>query len=75
MIVLLGPNNQIKGKINMLFMDYNWDLHPGYLKFDSELNLDMLEWKEGDVFILKKVGDQAVLRKVDDLEKFVKGYK
>lgn len=59
----------------MLFMDYNWDLQPGYLKFDSELNLDMLEWKEGDVFILKKVGDQAVLRKVDDLEKFVKGYK
>ena len=75
MIVLLGPNNQIKGKINMLFMDYNWDLQPGYLKFDSELNLDMLGWKEGDVFILKKVGDQAVLRKVDDLEKFVKGYK
>ena len=59
----------------MLFMDYTWDLQPGYLKFDSELNLDMLEWKEGDVFILKKVGDQAVLRKVDDLEKFVKGYK
>ena len=56
-------------------MDYDWDLQPGYLKFDSELNLDMLEWKEGDVFILKKVGDQAVLRKVDDLEKFVKGYK
>ena len=59
----------------MLFMDYDWDLHPGYLKFDAELNLDSLEWKEGDVFILKKVGDQAVLRKVDDLEKFVKGYK
>ena len=59
----------------MLFMDYDWDLNPDYLKFDSELNLDTLGWKEGDVFILKKVGDQAVLRKVDDLEKFVKGYK
>jgi hypothetical protein len=55
-------------------MDYEWDLDPNYLKFDSELNVAQLDWKEGDVFILKKIGDQSVLRKLDDFEKFVKGY-
>ena len=59
----------------MIYMDYEWDLEPNYLKFDSELNVAQLDWKEGDVFILKKIGDQAMLRKVDDFEKFVKGYK
>ena len=58
----------------MIYMDYEWDLEPGYLKFDSELNVKQLDWKEGDVFILKKIGDQAILRKLDDFEKFVKGY-
>ena len=58
----------------MLFMDYDWNLTPEYLKFDNELNLTQLDWKEGDVFILKKIGDQSVLRKLDDFEKFVKGY-
>jgi hypothetical protein len=55
-------------------MDYEWDLEPNYLKFDSELNVAQLDWKEGDVFILKKIGNQSVLRKLDDFEKFVKGY-
>lgn len=59
----------------MKYIDYEWDLEPNYLKFDSELNVAQLDWKEGDVFILKKIGDQAMLRKVDDFEKFVKGYK
>ena len=58
----------------MIYMDYEWDLDPNYLKFDSELNVAQLDWKEGDVFILKKIGDQSVLRKLDDFEKFVKGY-
>ena len=58
----------------MIYMDYEWDLEPGYLKFDSELNVKQLDWKEGDVFILKKIGDRAILRKLDDFEKFVKGY-
>lgn len=59
----------------MLFMDYDWNLTREHLKFDDELNLEQLDWNEGDVFILKKIGNQTVLRKVDDLEKFVKGYK
>lgn len=59
----------------MIYMDYEWDLEPNYLKFDSELNVAQLDWQDGDVFILKKIGDQAMLRKVDDFEKFVKGYK
>jgi hypothetical protein len=59
----------------MIYIDYEWDLEPNYLKFDSELNVAQLDWQEGDVFILKKIGDQAMLRKVDDFEKFVKGYK
>ena len=58
----------------MIYMDYEWDLEPNYLKFDSELNVAQLDWKEGDVFILKKIGNQSVLRKLDDFEKFVKGY-
>jgi hypothetical protein len=56
-------------------MDYDWDLNPNYLKFDDELNLKSLNWNEGDLFVIKKVGDQTILHKVDDLEKFVKGYK
>lgn len=57
----------------MIYMDYEWDLEPNYLKFDNDLNVAQLDWKEGDVFILKKIGSQTILRKVDDFEKFVKG--
>jgi hypothetical protein len=56
-------------------MDYDWNLTREHLKFDDELNLEQLDWKEGDMFILKKIGNQTVLRKIDDLEKFIKGYK
>jgi hypothetical protein len=56
-------------------MDYEWDLNPNYLKFDDELNLKQLNWNDGDIFVVNKVGEKTILRKVDDLEKFVKGYK
>jgi hypothetical protein len=59
----------------MIYVDYEWDLNPNYLKFDNELNLKQLNWNEGDLFVVKRVGDQTILHKVDDLEKFVKGYK
>jgi len=59
----------------MIYMDYEWDLNPNYLKFDDELNLKQLNWNDGDIFVVNKVGEKTILRKVDDLEKFVKGYK
>lgn len=60
----------------MLYIDYNFDLGDGYIKFDEELHLASQEkkpdqvwgtlppsWKEGDVFKLKLVNGNVVLVK------------
>ena len=55
----------------MLHYDYNWDLYPGMIKLDPELNIDALGWKHGDLFrVINKEG-QAMLVKVDPLVKFI----
>jgi hypothetical protein len=56
----------------MKHYDYDWDLEPGYIKFDSELNIDKLGWRNGDYFQVKNVNGQAMLVKVDPLTKFLK---
>jgi hypothetical protein len=55
----------------MLYVDYTWDLEPNTIKFDKELNIDKLGWKNGDYFQVTNVNGQAQLIKVDPIEKFL----
>ena len=50
----------------MLHFDYNWDLGPGYIIPDSELNTDQLEWKAGDRWVMVEVQGKLRLHKVED---------
>lgn len=59
----------------MLYVDYSWDLNPGGIIFDEELNIDKLGWKHGDHFMITNVNGKAMLKKVDPMVAFVKGYK
>jgi hypothetical protein len=56
----------------MRYIDYTWDLNPGYIKFDEELDIDRLGWKHGDYFRIENLNGQAMLVKVDPLVKFLK---
>jgi hypothetical protein len=59
----------------MLYVDYSWDLSPNGIRFDEELNIDKLGWKHGDHFMITNVNGKAMLKKVDPLVAFTKGYK
>ena len=58
----------------MLYLDYNWDLSPNGILLDEELNLERLNWREGDLFKVVKVNNRFSFVKVEPLEKFVRGY-
>jgi len=58
----------------MRYIDYTWDLEPGAIMFDEELNIDGLGWEEGDIFKLVKVNGKASLLKINPVEKFVRGF-
>jgi len=55
----------------MLYIDYTWDCGPNGIILDEEFNSDQLGWKGGDYFQLINVNGRQILRKVDDLEKFI----
>jgi hypothetical protein len=59
----------------MIHVDYTWDLYPWGIKFDEELNIDRLGWKGGDLFEITNVNGRAMLRKVDPVRAFAKGYR
>jgi hypothetical protein len=59
----------------MRYFDYEWDIEPGYIKFDPEINIDKLGWKAGDCFKITNINGRAMLIKLDPVEQFVKGYK
>ena len=59
----------------MLYYDYTWDLSPSGIKFDEELNIDKLGWKNGDCFKVTNVNGRAMLIKLDPVEQFSKGHK
>jgi hypothetical protein len=59
----------------MRYFDYEWDLEPGYIKFDPEINIDKLGWKAGDCFKITNINGRAMLVKMDPIEQFVKGHK
>jgi hypothetical protein len=55
----------------MRHFDYEWDLEPGYIKFDPELNIAKLGWKHGDCFKITNVDGRAMLVKLDPVVKFI----
>jgi len=57
----------------MRFYDYEWDLYPGSIVFDRELDIEKLGWEVGDVFRLVEVDGRTKLVKVHPLEKFMRG--
>ena len=60
--------------LHMKHYDYNWDLYPNYLILDNELPIDKLGWQEGDVFRFETYKGVRMLKKVDPIEKFTRGY-
>jgi hypothetical protein len=58
----------------MFYYDYSWDLHPHGIIFDEELNIDKLGWRGGDLFEITNINGRAMLRKVDPVIAFTKGY-
>jgi hypothetical protein len=56
----------------MRHYDYDWDLDPTGIRFDPELNIDKLGWRNGDYFRIENRNGQAMLVKVDPLVKFLK---
>jgi len=59
----------------MRYYDYDWDLNPDRIIFDEELNIDNLGWKHGDHFVVDNINGKAMLKKVDPVAAFTKGYK
>ena len=55
----------------MLYFDYHWNLGPGYIVPDAELNTDQLEWRAGDLWEMIEVDGKLRLHKVDPLVKFI----
>ena len=56
----------------MHFYDYEWDLYPGSIVFDRELNIEKIGWEVGDVFRLVEEDGCMKLIKIDPLEKFIR---
>jgi hypothetical protein len=58
----------------MRHYDYEWDLYPNYIKLDDELPVHNLGWKDGDIFKFVEVDGVRLIKKVDPVEKFARGY-
>lgn len=56
----------------MKHWDYEWDLCPDKIILDKELDIDKLGWKHGDIFKVTNVNGQAMLVKLEPLEKFIR---
>ena len=54
--------------------EYTWDLYPNYLILDKDLDTDRLGWHEGDVFRFETYKGVRMLKKLDPIEAFVRGY-
>ena len=55
----------------MLYVDYNWDLGPGYIVPDKELNTEKLGWKPGQFCQMIEANGQLRLHLVDPLVQFI----
>lgn len=56
----------------MKYVDYDLEIFDDRIILDSEINIDRLGWKAGDCFIVQNINGQAMLRKVDPLEQFIR---
>lgn len=59
----------------MKYLDYEWEIKKDRIILDNEINIDKLGWKSGDHFELSNVNGQVQLIKVEQVVKFLKGYK
>ena len=59
----------------MKYYDYEWDLEPGRILLDQELDIDKLGWKGGDCFKIVNYNGQAMLVKLEAVEQFSKGHR
>ena len=55
----------------MLHVDYNWDLGPGYIVPDAELDTKKLGWKPGQFWQMIEVNGKIRLHQVDPMVQFV----
>jgi hypothetical protein len=55
----------------MLYAGYDWDLSPGGIILDDEINLDKLNWNNGDYFklVVTDTG-RKYLKKIDVIEEY-----
>jgi hypothetical protein len=58
----------------MQYIDYNWEMDAMGIRLDTDLDVEKLGWKEGDYFKLILVNGQLQLVKVDEVEKFIRGW-
>ena len=54
----------------MLHFDYVWDLGPGYIVPDAELNLEKLGWKPGQFWQVVDRNGKMSLKLVDPIVQF-----
>ena len=59
--------------IDMLHLDYNWDLYHDKIILDDELNTDKLGWKANDFFKFVNIDGKQMLVKIDPLVAFTMG--
>ena len=55
----------------MLHLDYNWDLGPGYIIPDDELDTKKLGWKPGQYWQVVEANGKMQLQLVDPIVQFV----
>lgn len=55
----------------MRYIDYHWDLEPGRILLDEELDIDALGWNHGDIFKVTNINGRAMLVKLDPLVAWV----
>ena len=57
----------------MFYLDYAWDLEPGGIILDKELDVSKyLGWQNGDYFQLIEVNGRKILKREDKLVSFLK---
>jgi hypothetical protein len=56
------------------FIDFDWEMDAMGIRLDTDLDVQKLGWKEGDYFKLIKVEDRLQLVKVEEIERFMKGW-
>lgn len=58
----------------MKYIDFEWEMNAWGIRLDSEIDVYKLGWKENDCFKLVRVDDKLQLVKVEEVEKFLRGW-